>query len=290
MTETALIRAISRWTAAGGAKDVIASIGDDCAIIRPRPIEDLLLTTDLLVEDVHFRRATHTPAQIGAKCMARGLSDIAAMGGEPRVALLSLALGSWMRTADMRAFYRGATSVASRFGVQIVGGDLTRADRFSADIVVIGAVPRGRALRRNTARPGDGIYVTGPLGRAAASGWRTIPEPRIEAGLALRRRYRATACMDLSDGLSLDLHRMMEASGVSAELNAAAIPCAPGATLEQAVHGGEDYELLCTLPPTTRRRQNSELIPIGFVTAGKPGYVRLNGRRLAPRGWDPFRR
>ena len=289
MNETALIRAIARWSAAPVGHGLIAGIGDDCAILRPRPGEDLLLTTDLLIENVHFPRASHTPAQAGWKAMARSLSDIAAMGGEPRFALLSLALAPWTGARELRAFFRGASRLARRHGVRIIGGDLTRAAALACDTVVIGAAPRGSALRRDGARPGDGIYVSGPLGRAAAAQWRVRAEPRIALGMELRRRFRATACMDLSDGLSLDLHRMMLASGACAEIQSAAIPLARGATLEQALHGGEDYELLCTLPPTHRRRADSGLTLIGYVTAGRAGRVRLDGRPLAARGWDPFR-
>lgn len=289
MNEPALIRAIARWAAARPDGDLIAGIGDDCAILRPRAGEDLLLTTDLAVEDVHFTRATHPPAQVGWKCLARGLSDIAAMGGVPRFALLSIALAPWSGARELRAFYRGVKKLADRYGVSIIGGDITRSERFVCDAVVIGGVPRGRALRRDGARAGDGIYVSGPLGRAAASHWRAMPEPRIELGIELRRRFRATACMDLSDGLSLDLHRMLLASGVSAELRSAAIPLARGASVEQALHGGEDYELLCTLPPTARRDPRSGLALIGFVTEGPAGRVRLDGKSLKPGGWDPFR-
>jgi thiamine-monophosphate kinase len=289
MNEPALIRAIARWTAAASGDGLIAGIGDDCAILRPRANEDLLVTTDLVVEDAHFTRATHTLPAIGAKCLARGLSDIAAMGGKPRFALLSLTLAPWTGASQLRAFYRGATALAAAYGVRIIGGDITRSQWFSADIIVIGAVPRGRALRRDTARPGDGIYVSGPLGRAAASNWKAAVEPRVGLGVELRRR-RATACIDLSDGLALDLHRMMLASGHSAEINSTAIPLARGATLEQALHGGEDYELLYTLPANARRRPRPEFTLIGYVTKGPAGRVRLDGKPLPPRGWDPFRR
>lgn len=290
MNEPALIRAIARWTSAPPGGGLIAGIGDDCAILRPRPGEDLLVTTDLIVEDVHFHRGALSPSALGARCVGRGLSDIASMGGEPRFALLSLALAPWLTSAQLRAFYRGANQLAQRFNVRIIGGDLTRASRFSADVIVLGAVPQGRALRRDTARPGDGIYVSGPLGRAAASGWKAPIEPRVAFGIELRRHHRATACMDLSDGLALDLHRLMLASGASAEISSAALPRAPRATLEQALHGGEDYELLYTLPPTARRRARPEFTLIGYVTSGPAGRVRLDGQSLPPRGWDPFRR
>lgn len=290
MNESGIIRAISRWAQAAPGAGLIAGIGDDCAIIRPHADEDLLLTTDLVIEGVHFLRGVQSPAEIGWKAMARGLSDIAAMGGIPRFALLSLALAPWTGTRELRGFYAGAGRLAQRYGVRIIGGDITKSRLFTCDIAVAGAAPRGGALRRGGAKPGDGIYVSGPLGRAAASGWRTRPEPRVELGIQLRRRYHATACMDLSDGLALDLPRMMLASGASAELQSSAIPLARGATLEQALHGGEDYELLFTLPPTHRRSAAGGLALIGYVTAGFPGRVRMDGKRLVRRGWDPFAR
>lgn len=290
MNEPEIIRAIARWTKAAPGGGLVTGIGDDCAILRPRANEDLLLTTDLVIEGVHFSPGAQSPADIGWKAMARGLSDIAAMGGAPRFALLSLALAPWTGARELRAFYGGAGRLAQRHGVRIIGGDITRSPLFTCDIIVAGTVPRGGALVRGGAKPGDGIYVSGPLGRAVASGWRARPEPRVDLGIQLRRRYHATACMDLSDGLSLDLHRMMQASGASAELQSSAIPRARGATLEQALHGGEDYELLFTLPPAHRRGAETGLALIGYVTAGPAGHVRLDGKRLAARGWDPFAR
>ncbi|MBE7543335.1 MAG: thiamine-phosphate kinase [Bryobacteraceae bacterium] len=290
MNEAALIRTIARWSATTPGGDLIEGVGDDCAILRPRRNEDLLLTTDLMVEDVHFRRDTHPPAAIGWKCLARGISDIAAMGGEPRFALFSLVLPPWFGTAQLRGFYRGARGLAGGLGVRIIGGDITRGEKLVCDVVVIGSVPRGRALRRSGAKSGDGIYVSGPLGAAAASNWKTKAQPRIGLGVELRRRHRASACMDLSDGLSTDLPRMMLASGFAAELRSGSIPLAKGASLEQALHGGEDYELLFTLPPTAQRDPESGFTLIGFVLDGPPGRVRLDGKTLKPGGWDPFRR
>ena len=240
---------------------LVLGIGDDCAIFRPRgSTEDLLFTTDMLIEGTHFRRATHTAEDVGWKCLARGLSDIAAMGGEPRFCLLSLALATWADTRWLDGFYRGLLALAQSSGATLVGDDLARSNRVMADIVVCGAVPRGRALRRDGARAGNAIYVSGALGGSAlglASGrsrtgrsesWRrhVRPEPRL-AGLGrfLRHRLHATAAMDLSDGLSIDLHRMCLASGLQAEIGRP--PVYPRATLDQALHGGEDYELLFTV-------------------------------------------
>lgn len=274
-SELTLIREVA-------ALDGVEGIGDDCAIITPRAGEDLLFTTDMLIEDVHFRRDTHSAAEVGHKALARGLSDIAAMGGDPRFCLLSLALAPWTGDKWIRAFYRGLLTLARRYKCPLSGGDLSHSDRLTCDIVVCGGVPKGRALRRDGARPGDRIYVSAPLGKP----WQTHrkPNPRIELGRALRSR--ATSCMDLTDGLALDLHRLALASGVSAELDS--IPVVRGSTQEQALHGGEDYELLFTLP--ARRNAPAGSIAVGRIAAGKPGSVLLAGTAVAPRGYDHLAR
>lgn len=261
---------------------VIRGIGDDCAIYRPRAGEELLFTTDLLIEDVHFTRQTHQARDIGHKALARGLSDIAAMGGEPRFCLLSLALAPWTDSSWVDAFYTGLLNLANRHSTTLAGGDLSHADRLIADIVVCGSVPRGKALLRSGARAGDAIWVSGRLGRP----WKTHlrPRPRIEFGLALRGL--ATAAMDLSDGLSLDLKRLCEASGVAAELRH--VPIVRGSDLQQALHGGEDYELLFTIPPGKQAPRGS--IRIGSITAGPAGRVMLDGTDLPALGYDHFRK
>ncbi len=273
------------------AAGAVLGIGDDCAIFRPRrATEDLLFTTDLLIEDVHFRRATHRAADVGWRALARGLSDIAAMGGEPRFCLLSLALAPWADKRWVDGFYRGLLRLAQRESTPLLGGDLARAAKWTCDIVVCGAVPRGTALRRDGAHAGDAIYVSSALGGAAAREWRTRPEPRLALGRFLRTRLGATAAMDLSDGLSLDLHRLCLASGLSAAIEAP--PVSRGATLEQALHGGEDYELLFTAPPRVRVPPGFENVPltqIGTMREGRAGVVELAGKRLPPLGYDHLR-
>ena len=276
----------------GDPRGMVLGIGDDCAIFRPRGAsEDLLFTTDLFVEDVHFRRETHRPEDAGWKALARGLSDIAAMGGEPRFCLLSLALAPWTDPRWVDRFYAGLLKA----GVPLVGGDLGHADKLACDIVVCGAVPRGKALRRDGARAGDSIYVSGRLGGSALGlatrsgvAWKRHrrPEPRLALGRFLRAR--ASAAMDLSDGLSLDLRRLCIASGLAAEIEAP--PRFPGASLEQALHGGEDYELLFTARgPIPSRFEGLPLTRIGSIRRGKPGDVTLEGARLPALGYDHLR-
>jgi len=281
--------------------ELVVGIGDDCAIFRPRGArEDLLFTTDLLLDGVHFRTETHRAENVGHKALARGLSDIAAMGGEPRFCLVSLSVPPSTPDSWVDGFYRGLLRLAGRYSTALAGGDLARSPMLGCDIVVCGAVPRGLALRRDGARAGDGIYVSGRLGGSAlglASGtgaaWKRHlrPEPRIALGCFLRKKLRATAAMDLSDGLSLDLRRMCLASGLAAEIEEP--PPFRGATVEQALHGGEDYELLFTLAPHARPPRSFERIQltrVGTMRKGRAGEVRLHGRRLDPLGYDHFRK
>lgn len=281
--------------------ELVLGIGDDCAIFRPRNSpEDLLFTTDLLLEDVHFKRETHSPEDTGHKAIARGLSDIAAMGGTPRFCLLSLALPQWAGQRWLDGFYRGFLRLAESSGAPLAGGDLARAGQLCCDVAVCGAVPRGTAIRRDGAKSGDYIYVSGLLGgsalgletgRGRARTRHLRPAPRLQLGRFLREKLWCSACIDLSDGLSLDLHRLCLASGVSAYIEAP--PCFPGATLEQALHGGEDYELLFTVRSNARVPSQFRGLPVtrlGRIHKGETGAVYLSGRPLPTKGYDHFRR
>ncbi len=292
-SELKLIERIRARVPAPKGGGAVLGIGDDCSIFRPRTGEELLFTTDMMIENVHFHQLTHPAPDVGWKTLARGLSDIAAMGGEPRFCLLSLALGDWTEQKWVDGFYRGFLKLGTKYNVPLMGGDIAVSQILSADIVVCGSVPAGKALRRDGARPGDGIWVTGPLGGAAlgletgtGAAWKkhSTPEPRIELGRQLRGK--ATACMDLSDGISLDLHRMCTASGVAAELDS--IPVFKGATRDHALHGGEDYELLFTAPAKAKLPKGA--IRIGTIVRGKPGAVTLDGAPLAPIGYDHLQR
>lgn len=252
-------------------------IGDDCAVIRAPGGVDLLLKADLSIEGVHFTRQL-SAAQIGARAVARTLSDIAATGGTPLYCLISMALAPWTDQRWIDGFYRGVFQWLRKTKTQLAGGDISHADRFFCDVILCGSVPQGQALRRSGAHPGDALYVSGPLG-----GWRHKRSivPRLEFGRKLLGV--ATACMDISDGLALDLHRLCKASGVAADLDQ--VPLLTGATIDQALHDGEDYELLYTAPA----RANPPGIRIGSIVKGKPGIVRLEGRILKPIGYDHTR-
>lgn len=327
-SELALIEHIRR-RARGRSAEVRLAIGDDCAILKVRAGEEMVVTTDLSLEGRHFRRDWHPAASIGHRALARGLSDIAAMGARPVAAFLSLALPRAVAVDQpwVDGFLDGLLALASQYGVPLAGGDTAEApgDAIIADIVLLGAAPSGCALRRSGARPGDLLYCTGSLGGAAAelAGIQAspgrfasaqadgthphlFPDPRLAAGRALLRRRLATACIDLSDGLSTDLLHLCKASHVAAEVEAGALPLRAWAgalqapdRLPEALHGGEDYELLFTAPPSARvpRRLGGVAVTrIGRIVAHTPRRPKVllidaNGRRTAlkPSGWEHFR-
>jgi thiamine-monophosphate kinase len=265
LSEKQLIKRIRR--AARGGKSVVTGIGDDCAVLRVPPGHELLVTTDFSIEKVHFRRDWHRPEVVGRRCLTRGLSDIAAMGGEPLAAFLSLAVASDVPQKWVDRFLKGLLALAEEFEVPLAGGDTAQsAGGIQADIVVVGSVPKGTAVLRSGAKAGDRIYVTGELGGAAAALARLAeskpvgaeyirhfrPLARVAVGQWLRRRGVASAMIDVSDGLSTDLEHICQESHVGAEIEAEAIPRAQVGLgkkrvgLELALHGGDDYELLFT--------------------------------------------
>lgn len=315
MKELALIERIRGDSLRQPKGLVTLGIGDDCAILQPAAKTEIVVTTDLSLEGRHFRRDWHSPESVGHRCLARGLSDVAAMGARPLAAFLSLALPPGTKDAWIRRFFEGLRALAERHGVPLAGGDTAQAPNefILADIVVVGSVPRGKALRRSGAHAGDRLFVTGSLGGAAAeldqmrSGQsrpvqngsqedhpQMFPEPRIKMGEWLRKNGWATACIDLSDGLSSDLAHLCRESGVGAEIVADRLPLGTGATVEQALYGGEDYELLFAAPPTARLPKKIAGVPvkeIGRITTGKAIWITEAGRRrkLKPRGWEHFR-
>jgi thiamine-monophosphate kinase len=315
VSERALIAHIRRLAQSVSAEGVIQGIADDCAILRLSTGYELLVTTDLCVEDVHFRQAWHPAVVVGHRCLARGLSDIAAMGGEPLACFLSLGFPEDLSQAWANNFLRGLLRLAKGFRIQLAGGDISAAPKITADIVVTGQVPKGKAILRSGARPGDRIYVTGSLGASAATlkqlftGKKLKPErsnphfypmPRIQVGSWLLKNRVASAMIDISDGISVDLAHICEESGVAAIVTANKLPIGKGADLHLALHGGEDYELLFTAPKRTKvpsqvagvditeigeirnRRDYSSAIQI----LGDNGKV----RPLPQRGWQHFRK
>ena len=281
---------------------------------------DILVTTDFTLEGIHFRRDWHPAESVGHRCLARGLSDIAAMGGDPVAAFLSLALPRDLPQAWVGRFARSLISLAEKHGATLAGGDTAESpDGVLADIVVVGTVPKGKAALRSGARSGDRIFISGELGGSAAAVVRMrarpkkklnpreyrrhfYPEPRVELGRMLRERGVAAAMIDLSDGLSTDLAHICEESGVGAEVAAELIPRArvgkPAreVDLDLALHGGEDYELLFTVRPGKRvpaQMAGVALTEIGRITRSRRIVLRNTkgvGYELEPRGWEHFRR
>jgi thiamine-monophosphate kinase len=297
---------------------VVSGIGDDCAALRIPASEEVLVTTDFSLEGVHFRREWHPPESVGHRCLTRGLSDIAAMGGRPIAAFLSLALPRKLDQKWVDRFFQGFTRLADRHQVTLAGGDIAQSPcGVLADIIVLGVVPRGKAVLRSGARPGDLVYVSGELGGSAAvlqelrKGGRKkldssiharyfFPEPRLELGQFLRQRGLATSMIDISDGLSTDLGHICEESGVGARLTGNLIPHPRMATsgnktsLRLALHGGEDYELLFTAArekKIPRKIADVAITQIGAITRGK-GMVLANesgkASTLHAQGWQHF--
>ncbi len=312
LSEKELILQIRRSARAG--KWVVTGIGDDSAVLRVPPGHELLVTTDFTIENVHFRRDWHRPELVGRRCLTRGLSDIAAMGGEPRAAFLSLAVASDVPQKWVNRFLKGLLDLAEEFKVPLAGGDTAQSPSgIQADIVVVGSVPKGKAVLRSGAKAGDQIYVTGELGGSAAALARLAesepvgaqhsrhfrPLPRVAVGQWLRRRGVASAMIDVSDGLSTDLEHICEESHVGAEIEAEAIPRArvgqrkKRVALELALHGGDDYELLFTSAAAVPSLvAGVRVTRIGRTT--KSAGMRLieadgKVRPLKPAGWEHFK-
>ncbi len=295
---------------------VLHSIGDDCAVLSTLPGVQTLVTTDFSLEGVHFRRQWHPADSVGHRCLTRGLSDIAAMGGEPFAAFLSLAMPADLPQRWVDQFFDGLLNTAKQAGVTLAGGDVAQSpDGILADITVIGSVPEGKAIRRSTAKPGDRIFVSGELGapfalleqmyaaperrfRAASYPAHFYPQAQLALARFLREKQIPSAMIDISDGLSIDLARLCRASGTGAVLQENAIPIASlnrhEVELRHALHGGDEYQLLFTVPPGHRLPAEYQEIPlslIGYIVEGdeisiehENGYT----TELEPEGWQHF--
>jgi len=314
---------------------LVAGIGDDAAVFRSSAGKETVITADLLAEDIDFRRTTTAPFLLGHKALAVSLSDIAAMGARPLWSLISIGVPEdvW-QTEFVDQFYEGVLELANHYGVQLIGGDTSRTNEsIVIDSVVAGECAAGTAVMRSGASPGDQIFVTGSLG-AAAAGLRLIergahlaeqnladedsqkldhvlirqlrPEARVGWGIVLGEERLATAMIDLSDGLSSDLNRLCDASGMGALIDSSLLPidnrvvelCGRRALdpLQLALHGGEDFELLFTVKPDNvarlpRRVDGVEIKRIGAMTNAIEGIKISEGPRvwdLKPGGWKHF--
>ncbi|MDR0477777.1 MAG: thiamine-phosphate kinase [Desulfobulbaceae bacterium] len=282
MRERHVISQIAALTGPSSHPLLVQGIGDDCAVLSGQIADDHLVTTDMLVEGVHFDCRWHPAHLLGRKSLAVSVSDIAAMGGEARFALLSLALPSRLGDAWIAEFIEGFVSKLAEEQVILIGGDTVGGDKLVISVTVLGGVAQGKAIKRQGARPGDGIYVTGPLGLAAAalhlcqnqcfkiedvamSPWPNLlkalldPEAQSAMGMLLGSFGGVSAMQDISDGIATDLAHICQASRVAAEIFADCL--APHPDLENycrlvglnpidlQLRGGEDYQLLFTMPP-----------------------------------------
>lgn len=254
---------------------VVVGPGDDCASVALSEqfgIE-LLAAVDQVARDVHYTSGT-PPEEAGAKLLKRNLSDIAAMGGVPRWALLTVAAGG--RDADwVLRFCRGAAQAAEKYAVAIVGGDLAglKTDTEVSTLTILGEIPRGQTVKRSGARPGDMLYVTGEIGNSFASRHHLTFTPRLAEGDFLRGK--ATAMLDISDGLLLDAGRMAQASHVDLLIDAGRVPLRAGAVLPEALSDGEDYELLFAAPPGMEKLWKAQFARLTRIGEVRPGDGRV---------------
>jgi thiamine-monophosphate kinase len=317
--EKYIIERIEKAFQSSRSKALTVALGDDAALWRARPGYEVVLTCDWLLEGSHFLRDKHPADAVGWKCLARAVSDIAAMGGEPRCFLLNLALPASLAGKWFDGFLRGLRRASLALHCELAGGDTTRHENVLTSVTVVGEVRKGRALRRAGARAGDFIFVSGMLGEADA-GLQELkkrrglvrgescslrkhlyPRPRLALGAWLAERGLATAAMDLSDGLSSDLPRLCAESNLGARIDLDSLPVSQnlsGATEKQlGLHGGDDYELLFTVAKKNlgrlpRNFGGLKLTRIGEITREQQIVVAEAGRlrKLKAGGWDPFRK
>ena len=244
--ETGLIERLAKY---------VKGIGDDCAVIRISKKRYLLITIDMLLEDVDFKLKEATPYQIGWKSLACGLSDIASMGGAAKYAVVSLGLPGKLSVEFVDGLYRGIKALAKRFDVEIVGGDTNASKKLVIDVAVLGFIQPDRLTLRSGAKPGDIICVTGVLGGSYKSKRHLTFVPRLNEARSLVKNFRITSMIDISDGLSTDLNHIAKESGVGACVYEELIPLSKDAkNVSAALNEGEDFELLFTMPLREARR------------------------------------
>lgn len=314
LTEDQLIAAINR-VLSGAGHEVVVGPGDDAAVVSPGSGE-LVLTTDSMIEGVHFRNELTTPRDLGYKAIAVNVSDVAAMAASPRFAISALALTDTIDSRWVVELAGGMRECCDEFGLTLVGGNLSRGSEVSIVVTVTGEVVPGRAVRRDGARPGDRLVVTGSLGGSAAGlrvasqrSWSDDehdalrrymrPTPRVgEAGIL--STHGVTSMMDVSDGLAIDLSRLCRASEIGARVEIGRVPVHPAATEAEALGGGEDYELLASLPDRDAVEDARSELREGFgVSLSDIGVIIEEGlvavddegaeRPMTIEGWDHFR-
>lgn len=275
---------------------VIKGIGDDTAVLSLNSKRLLLFTADMLAEGTHFTRKMDAKL-IGRKSLACSVSDIAAMGGVPTYAVVSLGVPANLKITFVRDLYRGIHALAKEFNIAIVGGDTIKSPKIIVNVALLGEVEKSSFVTRSGAGAGDDIFVTGPLGRSLPSGRHLRFTPRVREALYLLKHFKPTAMIDVSDGLAADLGHILKGSGCGAFLEAKRIPRHKGATLQNAFCDGEDFELLFTLPPRAARRLLKSRPPfhfykIGTIVSQKESLwlvdERGNVRRIGSKGFAHF--
>lgn len=269
-------------------RGVVKGIGDDAAVLEYNSREYLLFTTDMLAEGVHFTRAMGARA-IGHKAMACNLSDIAAMGGVPTYAVVSISLPPQLNVQFVQDIYAGLNALARKFKVSVVGGDTVKSDKIVINVALLGKVQKDHLVLRSGARAGDIIFTTGRLGCSLKTGRHLTFTPRVKQSQYLVNHFHPTAMQDVSDGLAADLGHILRASNKGAVLYADQIPLGAGAALQNALYDGEDFELLFTVPPKEARRlcqmksNRFRFYPIGQIVAKSSGLKLVNrqGQYLA---------
>ncbi|MDP2912872.1 MAG: thiamine-phosphate kinase [Candidatus Omnitrophota bacterium] len=264
-------------------KSVIQASGDDAAVIRWTKTKYLLLTCDMLIEDVHFKLRRALPYQIGWKALARTISDIAAMGGVPRYALVSIGISPKAPVSLADGIHQGMVSLAKRFKVNIVGGDLARSEKLVIDVSLAGECEKKNLVLRSGARPGDIIFVTGAIG-GSIRGKHLDFTPRVAEARRIVNNFKINSMIDISDALLLDLWRISDASAVGARIYESLIPLSRDAgSFVKAVSQGEDFELLFTMSRIEAKRllkaapvlMKTPVTAIGEITAAQDPRCRL---------------
>lgn len=263
---------INRFKKMVYAANAVVSIGDDAAVLPFTKTKYQLLTTDMLVEDVHFTARTE-PKLIGRKAMNCNISDIAAMGGFPKYAVVTLGAPARTFLKRVEEIYRGINQAAKTFGIGVVGGDTVKSTKLMINIALTGDVLKKDLVLRSTAKIGDMIFVTGALGGSLKSGRHLTFTPRVKESQFLVKHFKPTAMIDISDGLIADLGHILETSRKGAVIHEEKIPRQKGADLHQALFDGEDFELIFTLPKKQTQRlertkhPGMKFYPIGEITA-----------------------
>ncbi len=282
---------------------VALGIGDDAAVIKVKSQEQILFTTDMLIEDRHFRLSQVTPWEIGWKAMCVNISDIAAMGGVPTHAVIAVGLPGSLGLDFAEGLYRGLASAARSFKINIVGGDTNCSDKLVISVAMLGKVNRGAYVTRSGAKPGDIVFVTGSLGGSYESRNHLNFTPRIKESQYLVKNFKVHSMIDISDGLSSDIRRLAKESAVGALLREPLIPLSKSAkNAARALTDGEDFELLFTMPSQEaewfkKRRKPKALVKfheIGKIVSRKMGIKIMDRhgrlRILEEKGFDHYRK